>query len=246
MKPGLGYAIGGYLAGIVGGGLATSAWSAVQGSNRLSLGLLAAGLAGIWTGYLATIALATRRSLSHPGDKPPPRGAPKSAPTSARPGFRIALPNDAVLGIAAGAAASIVLVPVVYTALRAVGLIDADDVHRLAGPAEKLADAVGRGGPKFAVLVLLVGVGAPIVEECFYRGLVQPAATQTFGARAGVAITAAFFALAHLEPLQFPGLFAFGLVVGTLAYRTGRLGPGIVAHMVFNGLTLARLAHLGG
>jgi membrane protease YdiL (CAAX protease family) len=160
-------------------------------------------------------------------------------------GLRFVLPADALVGLAAGAASSLVLVPVVYTALRAAGLLDAADVLRLSDPAERLADAVGRVGPKFAVLVVLVGIGAPVVEECFYRGLLQRAAVAKFGPPAGVGLTAAFFALAHLETLQFPGLFAFGLVLGVLAYRTGRLGPGIVAHMVFNGLTLARLASLG-
>jgi membrane protease YdiL (CAAX protease family) len=31
-------------------------------------------------------------------------------------------------------------------------------------------------------------------------------------------------------------------VVGLLAWRTGRLGPGIVAHMTFNGITVIAIA----
>ena len=38
-----------------------------------------------------------------------------------------------------------------------------------------------------------------------------------------------------------PALVAFGAVLGTLAYKTGRLGPGIIAHMAFNAVTVIAL-----
>ncbi|MEY2447361.1 MAG: protease family protein, partial [Acidimicrobiaceae bacterium] len=49
------------------------------------------------------------------------------------------------------------------------------------------------------------------------------------------------FGAAHFEPLQFPALFAFGLVAAGLATRTGRLGPGMWAHVAFNAVAVAGL-----
>ena len=51
-------------------------------------------------------------------------------------------------------------------------------------------------------------------------------------------MTALVFALVHFEALQFLGLAGFGVVLGLLAWRTGRLGPSIVAHMAFNTATI--------
>jgi hypothetical protein len=56
-----------------------------------------------------------------------------------------------------------------------------------------------------------------------------------------VGLTALVFALAHFEALQFLGLAAFGVVLGCLAWRTGRLGPSIVAHMAFNTVTIVAI-----
>ena len=44
-----------------------------------------------------------------------------------------------------------------------------------------------------------------------------------------------------IELLQLPALILFGVVLGVLAERTGRLGPGIVAHATFNAVTVISL-----
>jgi membrane protease YdiL (CAAX protease family) len=56
-----------------------------------------------------------------------------------------------------------------------------------------------------------------------------------------VGLTAVCFGLAHFEALQLIGLVGFGVVLGSLAWRTGRLGPGIVAHAAFNAVTFVAL-----
>ncbi|HEY7073243.1 MAG TPA: CPBP family glutamic-type intramembrane protease, partial [Acidimicrobiales bacterium] len=56
-----------------------------------------------------------------------------------------------------------------------------------------------------------------------------------------VAISAVLFAASHFEPLQFPALAALGAILAVLVQRTGRLGPAIVTHMVFNLTTVAFL-----
>jgi membrane protease YdiL (CAAX protease family) len=38
----------------------------------------------------------------------------------------------------------------------------------------------------------------------------------------------------HFRPIELPGLFAFGLVLGWAALRARRLGPAITIHIGFN------------
>jgi uncharacterized protein len=100
-------------------------------------------------------------------------------------------------------------------------------------------------GLSFVVFGVCVAIGAPIAEELYFRGLAQPVLQRTFGGAGGVAVTSVLFGFAHLgsNPIEvvFP-LAVFGAIVGTLAWRTGRLGPGIVTHMTFNGITVVALA----
>lgn len=144
-------------------------------------------------------------------------------------GFRFER-NDIPIGLAIGVALQLVLVPLVYLPLRLLG----GDTEEVSEPARTFIDsAVGPLG--VVLLLLVVGLGAPVVEELFYRGLTQRALLNRMGRPVwAVVIAALFFALAHLQSLQFPALVAVGIVFGVLAQRSGRLGPAIFAHMGFN------------
>jgi len=93
---------------------------------------------------------------------------------------------------------------------------------------------------------VLVCVGSPIVRRAVLPGpaaaLRSSAVSNSSGPRLGpvlsIGVTALVFALVHFEALQFLGLAGFGVVLGVLAWRTGRLGPSIVAHMTFNTVTI--------
>lgn len=95
---------------------------------------------------------------------------------------------------------------------------------------------------------------APLVEELYFRGLLQRAAERTFGRSfppssrvpliIAVTVSSVFFAAVHM--LQTDGgaqtaavglsTLLLGTALGTLAAITGRLGGAIIAHAVFNGL----------
>ena len=94
-------------------------------------------------------------------------------------------------------------------------------------------------------LVAIVVIGAPIVEELMYRGLLQGAAVRRFNDTVAVVAVAAFFALIHLRWVELPGLFVFGLMLGVCALRTRRLGMSIVGHMAFNATGLLLVAWQG-
>ena len=102
--------------------------------------------------------------------------------------------------------------------------------------ARELVDAASGAG--ILLLVLIVGIGAPVAEELFYRGLVLRSVEKRWSLAVGVLASTAVFGLAHLQGIQLPALLLFGLVAGLLTARTGRLGAAILCHVGFNGWTL--------
>lgn len=87
------------------------------------------------------------------------------------------------------------------------------------------------------LLIALAVIGAPLIEELFFRGLVQGAFTRRIGAVPALFVTAIIFSFAHIlnEGLLAPlALFPMAVVLGYLRYRTNRLAAGMVAHALFN------------
>lgn len=111
----------------------------------------------------------------------------------------------------------------------------------------------------FIVAVLAATVIAPVIEELFFRGLLLRSVRGSMPGRAAwiaVVISAALFASLHLVVVSGPaealvtgvGTFLVGLGTGTAAVLTGRLGPAIATHIVFNAsvLVLGVTAVTGG
>jgi membrane protease YdiL (CAAX protease family) len=87
------------------------------------------------------------------------------------------------------------------------------------------------------LLLLLIAVGAPLVEEVHFRGLWYAALRKRgVGPWPTVMLTALLFAVLHLEPLRTPLLLTSGVVLGYLRMSTGRLGACIVGHALVNSL----------
>jgi len=193
--------------------------------GRVTLAAITAGLVGLWLGLAGVSVWACRA-----------RGSGSLARDF---GLRVGGVLDVLGGLAVGVACQLVLVPVVYAPLvRAIP----DLGHKLDAPARQVA-GVAHGAGSVVQLTLLVAVGAPLVEELFFRGLLQRSLRRRLGPVWAVVLSALAFGLAHMELIQLPALVAFGLVLGIMAQRTGRLGPGIFAHMAFNAVTLVVLIH---
>jgi len=144
---------------------------------------------------------------------------------------------DVPVGLVIGVVSQLVLVPIVslpWIALLGKDLDDLDDSAREL--ADKATDPLG-----VALLFVIVVLGAPVVEELFFRGLLQRSLLRRVAPVLAVAISALVFGVTHFQLLQFPALVAFGAILGFLALRTGRLGPSIVAHMAFNAVTVIAL-----
>ena len=146
-----------------------------------------------------------------------------------------------LIGIPVGVLAQLVVVRLVYWPLER-GWPDIFSRSRVERNARDLYDQAHGGW--LVGLVVIVVIGAPIVEELMYRGLLQGAMVRRFNDVVAVVAVAAFFAAIHFRWVEFPGLFVFGLILGVCALRTGRLGMGIAAHMAFNATGLLLVAKL--
>ncbi len=111
---------------------------------------------------------------------------------------------------------------------------------------EFLTDA--EGTLSYWILIFGVAVGAPISEELLFRGLILRAFEKRAGAAIGVIGSSIAFTLPHYisaTPSELVVLLgtigSVGLVLGTVAVRTRRLAPVIVAHVLFNSLTVAQI-----
>lgn len=85
------------------------------------------------------------------------------------------------------------------------------------------------------VFALLVVIGAPIVEELAFRGLLFGSlAKRGFAPWVAIVVSALAFSLFHFEPVRVGVLFAIGLVLGFARYYRGNTTTAIVAHMTNN------------
>ena len=137
--------------------------------------------------------------------------------------------SDVPLGLGLGLALQValgVLLQVLYPLL---GI----DLDRVGDSAEDLA-VRATDGPGIVLLLLIAAVGAPVVEELFYRGLLLRSVQRRFGDAAAVVVPAVVFGLVHFQVFDLVALVLFGMAVGTLALRQGRLGMAIWAHVAFN------------
>jgi len=135
-----------------------------------------------------------------------------------------------LLGVPAGVATQLVL-PAFYWPLRELwpSTFSSEEIEERA---QELADKAG--GSSTVLLFLVVAVGAPVVEELMYRGLLQRATTRVVGVWGGLVLASLFFALVHPSPVEYPGLFLAGLVFGIWLAVTGRVGGSIMTHVAFN------------
>lgn len=206
--------------------------------NPSELAKDAVGLIGLWIGFVGTVVV-TSASRSD-GSRTLRRSLVEDYGVAIRP-------IDVVIGLVVGLAGQYLLVPLLELPLLP---FVPHLFQRLGQPARSLT--AGESGAKLAVLGVLVCLGSPLVEELFFRGLffrglvgLARSRFQMHGAGGVVlaaVISGAVFGLVHFEALQLIALAGFGVVLALLAALTGRLGAGIVAHIVFNTVTFVALA----
>lgn len=216
---GVGQALGTWSVAWIGGTLlAAPAMIALLGASLgddLTIPELTAASAATWAVMIVALVVASRRFGT--GDVLADYGA----------SFR---PMD-LIGIPLGIATQLAFVPALYVPLRGLWPDTFSD-EQIEERAQDLANRAG--GWLTVLLVLVVVVGAPLVEEFVYRGLLQRSVSGAVGVGFGLVSTSAWFALVHFSPVEYPGLFLAGLVFGGCVALSGRIGPAIITHAAFN------------
>lgn len=115
------------------------------------------------------------------------------------------------------------------------GLASLVHTPKISSPIDKLADS-----PLYLALFGVMAVTlAPLFEELFFRGFIQPLLSRTFGVIAGVLITAAFFGALHAPEYTWTWQYAVavslvGAVLGWVRVRTNSIIPGTIMHACYN------------
>ena len=213
----MGYWFGAFLLGNIASLLTVLlVWRPQNAGDPVPIRATAASAVGLWAVFSLFLLLLSRGIGSR----------------SMRHDFGLAVTaRDVLVGVPLGVFCQFVLVNIVNWPLSQFfpEHFSAEEVEKRA---RELSDSAH--GAWVIVLVLVVVVGAPVIEELMYRGLVQQGLSNSLGAARGLVVAAVLFAAIHFQWIEFPGLFAFALVLGWCYRRTSRLGLGIIAHMAFN------------
>jgi CAAX protease family protein len=195
------------------------------GASSRSIVTLIVGELGLWAGLFGACKLAVRRYGSG----------------SLRDLGLVGL-RRADFGIGSVAA----LVARVGTLILAAIVVILFSLHDLARDTS-VTDEAGISTLGAIVVTLIVVVGAPFFEELYFRGLVQGVFTRRYGSRVAIGLQSVAFGLVHYQIgmtgdqaiLTFTMIIPVGLLLGILRWRYQRLGPGMVAHAVFNAIAVA-------
>jgi sodium transport system permease protein len=104
-----------------------------------------------------------------------------------------------------------------------------------------LIDFLRFAGPYFLVFAVLPA----LCEEIAFRGFILTGLLRRFKPLTAVLISSFLFALAHLNVFQFIPSLVLGIVLGILAVRSGSILPGMLFHLIHNGLLIG-LTYISG
>jgi membrane protease YdiL (CAAX protease family) len=222
----LGFAVG-LIVSSIGAAIAEAATNYRVGSGTpIPIAVTVADVLGLWVGLVGAAVYASRT-----------RGQGSLA---ADFGYRIGKWWDLPLGAAVGLACQYGLIPLIYLPFEH---LDRNLSHQLSQPAQR-DTAAAHTSAALTVLLVFLAVGAPLVEELFFRGLLLRSLAGWLSTPVAIVVSALLFALAHFEAVQFAGLAVVGVVLGLLAWATRRLGASIGAHMAFNAAAVVATAHI--
>jgi membrane protease YdiL (CAAX protease family) len=92
-----------------------------------------------------------------------------------------------------------------------------------------------------ALLMVLIALAAPVLEEIAFRGFLYGALRRILPAWPAIAVTSVAFAMLHPAWSDWAAVFVLAVAMGYLRERTASLVPCIAMHCSLNSLTLLRL-----
>ena len=114
--------------------------------------------------------------------------------------------------------------------------------RNLPSDSQDLVGPVGHHAGPFLVMLAVIVLMAPVMEEWFFRGTLQTSLARAIGAPVAIGIVSVIFALVHeldtTQPLAHPWLWApilpLAVILGIVRFRTDSMSGNIGIHMGFN------------
>lgn len=123
--------------------------------------------------------------------------------------------------------------------------LDRVSLHRLLPDAEQTLTGQVPFSSSLPLMVLGLVFLPAVAREVTYRGFILTGLREGAGAWSALLLSAGFYALALLQPVQFGSGIILGIVLGVLALRSGSVVPGLLFHVV-QALVLLCLVPLAG
>ena len=86
--------------------------------------------------------------------------------------------------------------------------------------------------------ILAIVVAGPILEEMLFRGAITKELLKHYNPKLAILLSALVFGVFHINPAQILTAFLMGLLLAWLYYKTRSLVPGILVHILNNGLSV--------
>ena len=113
--------------------------------------------------------------------------------------------------------------------------------HSVVESAMRLAETLATM-PTGVVLLLIAFIPA-VCEELLFRGFLLSALSSAAGRWTSILVAAAVFGVFHFFVFKFAVTAGLGIVLGLLCWQSRSILPGIVAHLIHNGLTTLMVLH---
>jgi membrane protease YdiL (CAAX protease family) len=101
---------------------------------------------------------------------------------------------------------------------------------------ETLRTISGEGASPWKGILAIV-VTAPIAEEIIFRGILLKGFLKHYSVRKSIILSSLLFGMIHMNPWQFVGAFAGGLILGWWYVKTNSILTPIFGHALNNGLS---------
>ncbi len=95
------------------------------------------------------------------------------------------------------------------------------------------------------ILILAVVVGAPVVEELLFRGVLYEEIRKETSLKITMFLTALIFGLYHFNILQTPNTFFMGLVLAYVYHKERSIKASIIVHAVNNSMVMVPILDQG-
>ena len=119
----------------------------------------------------------------------------------------------------------------------AIGISGAIALAEVLEPDPTAANLMKSMTPAWVVPYLLfISLAPGFSEEMLFRGYSQRRLIERWGGWTAVLVTSAIFAVIHIAPHTVVFAFPVGIWLGLMAWRSGSIWPGVIAHAAVNGL----------